>query len=48
MDKKSDSDLNVAIAFGAELKLYSNLLFVGELQIDDNVGFLGGINYTVF
>lgn len=48
LEKESDSDLNVAIAFGAELKLYSDLLFVGELQIDDNVGFLGGINYTVF
>ena len=47
-EKGSDSDLNVALAFGAELKLSSGLLLVGELEIDDNVGFVGGINYNVF
>ncbi len=47
-EKGSDSDLNVALALGAELKLSSGLLLVGELEIDDNVGFVGGINYNVF
>jgi hypothetical protein len=44
----SDSDINVALALGAELKIASALFLVGELQIDDNVGFLTGINYNVF
>ncbi len=44
----SDSDIDMALAMGAELKLASALFLIGELQIDDNVGFLAGINYTVF
>jgi hypothetical protein len=44
----SDSDIDVALALGAELKIASALFLVGELQIDDNVGFLAGINYNVF
>ena len=44
----SDSDIDMALALGAELKLTSALFLVGELQIDDNVGFLAGVNYNVF
>ena len=44
----SDNDLKVALALGAELKLTSGLFLVGELEIDNNVGFIGGINYNVF
>ncbi len=44
----SDDEMDVAIALGAELKLTSDLNLVGELEIDDNVGFVGGINYNVF
>jgi len=44
----SDSDLDLALALGAELKLPSGLYLVGELEIDDNVGFVGGINYNMF
>ena len=43
-----DSDIDVALALGAELKLPSGLFLVGELQIDDNVGFIAGVNYNVF
>jgi hypothetical protein len=45
---RTDSDLDVALALGAELKLSAGLFLVGELEIDDNVGFVGGINYNVF
>jgi hypothetical protein len=45
---ESDSDMRVALALGAELKLSSGLFLVGELEIDDNVGFVGGINYNLF
>jgi hypothetical protein len=45
---RSDSDVDVAMALGAELKLSAGLFWVGELEIDDNVGFVGGINYGVF
>ncbi len=44
----SDSDLDVALALGAELKLSSGIYLVGELEIDDNVGFVGGVNYNIF
>jgi hypothetical protein len=42
------SDMNVALALGAELKLTETLNLVGELEIDDNVGFVAGINYNIF
>ncbi len=45
---KNRSDMRVALSLGAELKLYSNIFLVGELQIDNNVGFIGGVNYSVF
>jgi len=38
----------VALALGAGLQLPSGLFLVGELQIDDNVGFIAGVNYSVF
>lgn len=41
-------DMGVALALGAELKLPSGLFLVGELEIDDNVGFVGGVNYSMF
>jgi hypothetical protein len=45
---RTDSDIAVAMALGAELKISAGLFLVGELEIDDNVGFVGGINYSVF
>lgn len=45
---RNRSDMRVALSLGAEVKLYSNIFLVGELQIDNNVGFLGGVNYGVF
>jgi hypothetical protein len=44
----SESDTDVALALGAGLQLPSGLFLVGELQIDDNVGFIAGVNYSVF
>lgn len=44
----SDDDLKVAVALGAEVKLASDLNLVGELEIDDNVGFVAGVYYTIF
>jgi hypothetical protein len=40
--------MGAALALGAELKLWPDLSLVGELQIDDNVGFIAGVNYSVF
>jgi hypothetical protein len=36
------------LSMGAELRLTSSLNFIGELQIDDNVGFVAGFNYSMF
>jgi hypothetical protein len=44
----SHSDFDVALALGADLKISSDLSLVGELEIDDNVGFVAGINYHMF
>lgn len=44
----TESDTDVALALGAEIRLPSGLFLVGELQIDDNVGFIAGVNYSVF
>ncbi len=44
----SDSDMDVALAIGADLKLNPTLNLIGELEIDDNVGFVAGVNWFVF
>ncbi|MGB8657210.1 MAG: hypothetical protein WCE90_05430 [Candidatus Zixiibacteriota bacterium] len=44
----SHSDVDVALALGAELKVSSRMHLIGELEIDDYVGFIGGINYNLF
>ncbi len=41
-------DMGVALSLGADLKLSQDLNLVGELQIDDNVGFVAGVNYILF
>jgi hypothetical protein len=41
-------DFDVGLALGADLKLSSNLSLIGELEIEDNVGFVAGINYHMF
>lgn len=46
--RRTQSDMGAALALGAELKLWPDLSLVGELQIDDNVGFIAGVNYSVF
>jgi hypothetical protein len=43
-----DDELDMALTMGAELKLASDLNLVGELQIDDNVGFVAGFSYSIF
>lgn len=44
----SDDEMDVALTMGAELKLGQDFNLVGELQIDDNVGFIAGFNYFIF
>jgi len=44
----TDSDMDIALALGADLKISSNLSLIGELEIEDNVGFVAGINYNMF
>lgn len=44
----TDDDMGVALSLGADLKLSQDFNLVGELQIDDNVGFIVGVNYKVF
>ena len=44
----SDDDMDVALCLGADLKLWQDFNLVGELQIDDNVGFVAGVNYRIF
>jgi len=44
----SDDELDVSLTMGAEMKLTSDLNLVGELQIDDNVGFIAGLSYSIF
>lgn len=44
----TDNDMGVALSLGADLKLLRDLNLVGELQIDDNVGFAAGVNYKIF
>lgn len=44
----SNSDMDLALALGADLKISYNFSLIGELEIDDNVGFVAGINYNMF
>ncbi|KPL03602.1 MAG: hypothetical protein AMJ73_06270 [candidate division Zixibacteria bacterium SM1_73] len=44
----NDDDMGVALSLGADLKLSQDFNLVGELQIDDNVGFVAGANYGIF
>lgn len=44
----TDNDMDVALCLGADLKLWQDFNLVGELQIDDNVGFVAGVNYRIF
>ena len=41
-------DVDVAVSMGADLKIAEDFNLVGELQIDDNVGFVAGVNYKIF
>jgi hypothetical protein len=44
----SDDEMDVALTMGAELKISSDFDLIGELQIDDNVGFIAGVSYSIF
>jgi hypothetical protein len=41
-------EMDVALSLGADLKLSSDFSIIGELEIDDNVGFVAGVNYKIF
>jgi hypothetical protein len=47
-EKLTDDDVDMALSLGADLRLSQDLDLVGELEIDDNVGFVVGINYKIF
>jgi hypothetical protein len=44
----TDDDVDVALSLGADLKLSPDFSIIGELEIEDNVGFVAGVNYKIF
>lgn len=47
-EDRTDDDMDAALSLGADLKLSRDFNLVGELLIDDNVGFVAGVNYVIF
>ncbi|MCJ7507985.1 MAG: hypothetical protein MUO85_04550 [candidate division Zixibacteria bacterium] len=45
---KDDTDFDIAFSLGCNLQMTSELSMIAELQIDDNVGVIGGISYYIF
>jgi hypothetical protein len=45
---ETDNDMDVALSLGADLKLSPDFSIIGELEIEDNVGFVAGVNYKIF
>jgi hypothetical protein len=41
-------EMDVALSLGADLKLSPDFSIIGELEIEDNVGFVAGVNYKIF
>jgi hypothetical protein len=41
-------EMDVALSLGADLKLSLDFSIIGELEIEDNVGFVAGVNYKIF
>lgn len=44
----SNSDFNIGVNLGSVFPISSKLSLVGEVQIDDQVGFLAGINFFMW
>ncbi|MCJ7577251.1 MAG: hypothetical protein MUO91_02240 [candidate division Zixibacteria bacterium] len=44
----TDDEMDVALSLGADLKLSPDFSIIGELEIEDNVGFVAGVNYKIF
>ncbi len=42
----TDNDFQVGLNAGASLKVSPSLQILGELQFDENFGFIGGVTYT--
>lgn len=45
---EGDTDFKVAFCLGTEIQLTPELNMIAELQIDDNVGVIGGFSYNIF
>ncbi len=45
---RTNDDVDIALSLGADLELMQDFNLIGELQIDDNVGFVAGVNYRIF
>jgi len=45
---EGDTDFKVAFCLGTEIQLTPELSMIAELQIDDNVGIIGGVSYNIF
>jgi len=45
---RTHDEVDVALSLGADLKLSPDFSIIGELEIDDNVGFVAGVNYKIF
>lgn len=48
VERKNHNDFDLGVALGADLKISSTLSLVGELEIEDDIGFVAGINYNLF
>ena len=45
---EDDTDFDIAFSLGCNLQITSELSMIAELQIDDNVGIIGGLSYYIF
>lgn len=45
---KDGPDFNIAFSLGCNLQMTSELNMIAELQIDDNIGVIGGLSYYIF
>ncbi len=43
-----ETDFDIAFSLGCNLEMTPELSMIAELQIDDNIGIIGGLNYYIF
>jgi len=47
-ESHTDTDFHAGLNPGVSLKVSNNLQIIGELQFDDNFGFIGGLTYSFY